>query len=163
MHCKWRWLSGQCFLVISESRNWSLKRNFPCIIFKTSFPNVHREMMDSTFTDEQRGHACGWPCRRALHWESWPPTFKHQSSGIFRFSFLFPFPFHCTLPSVNCFYYSKLVSGADVAIHSLKEILSCKILTFSAKRSYISREVNSRRSLSSGNRKQGNVHLVCIS
>ena len=49
------------------------------------------------------------------------PTFKHQSSGIFQLPFLFLLLFPRTIPPVNRFYYSKHVSGADVAVHSFKE------------------------------------------
>lgn len=81
-------------LLFLGPRNDLLKKNFPFIVFKIIFPNLHRER--SSPTDEERC-VCGWSYRISLHWESDPPTLKHCSSVIFRFSFRILFLLHCTL------------------------------------------------------------------
>lgn len=55
-----------------------------------------------------------------------------RDQGYFHFHFCLYFHFtKLSFPCEICFYYSKLISSADMAIHSFNKSLSCRIPNFS--------------------------------
>lgn len=131
MHCKWWWLSRQCYLIISGSRNWSFKKNFPCIIFKTSFPNIHKKwaLLEMRKEDVCQRDPVEYDCPGKAN----PLTLHTRDQGSYNFHLCVYS--HFIELSLSCevfFCYNKLISGADMAVHSFKESLSCRIPNFSA-------------------------------